>query len=227
MENNQEKSKKKILLTYLIAVICLLVIAAVTVTLVLTVGKSSPTQDVGTIQDPIDEEPTIGGTDDNSQTPSDDQQVAGNGTDDETQVSVSNAATMPITEVNILNSHAVLHYDTTLDRYCEHQGIDFSGNAGDEVYAILDGTVTDIVLDDTLYGNYITITHDNNMTTTYKYIDIAENLNLGDSVKKGEKIGSIATACGNEYADGAHLHFELYSEGKLCDPATILDFDEK
>jgi murein DD-endopeptidase MepM/ murein hydrolase activator NlpD len=221
--NNQENNKKKILLTYLIAVICLLVITAVTITVIFTVGKSTPDEVTNTIQTPNenltdpdeDEQPTI----------NEDKTTPDN--EDNTQVSVEEGASLPVKEANILNSHAVFYYDKTLDRYCTHQGIDFVGEAGDEVYAILDGTVSDIVTDDTLYGNYLTLTHDDGMTTIYRYIDIDEGLEVGRKITKGEKIGTIATACGNEYADGAHLHFELYSDGKISDPATILDFDEK
>ena len=98
---------------------------------------------------------------------------------------------------------------------------------GGEVCAVLAGTVTKVVTDHILGENYVTITHANNMTTTYKYITAKEGLKEGDTVKRGDVIGTIAAASGMEMKQGEHLHFEITVNGKLADPNIYLDIIEK
>ena len=50
---------------------------------------------------------------------------------------------------------------------------------------------------------------------------------MGDKVEKGEVIATVAEATGNEYKDGAHLHFEVRKDGKTVDPAEYLTMEEK
>lgn len=219
-EQEKKHNKKKILLTYLILAVCLLVIAAITVTIVFTVNRGS---DNLTIDNP-QQTPDDGNDDGNSPAINPDD---GNDDDDDAQTSTDATFVLPVKTATVTNSHAVFHYDLTLDCYYEHQGMDFEGAAGDEVYAVLDGTVETIVLNDVFYGSYITLSHDNGITTTYKFIDVNENLKVGDSVKRGSVIGTIASACGAEYKQGEHLHFELYKNGKLDDPTDYLDISEK
>ena len=40
-------------------------------------------------------------------------------------------------------------------------------------------------------------------------------------------IATVAEANGNEYKDGAHLHFEITKDGTVVDPATYLTLEEK
>ena len=47
------------------------------------------------------------------------------------------------------------------------------------------------------------------------------------TVAKGEVIATVAEANGNEYKDGAHLHFEITKDGTVVDPATYLTLEEK
>jgi murein DD-endopeptidase MepM/ murein hydrolase activator NlpD len=46
-------------------------------------------------------------------------------------------------------------------------------------------------------------------------------------VEKGDQIATVAEASGNEYKDGAHLHFEVLQNGKSVDPAKHLALEEK
>ena len=55
-------------------------------------------------------------------------------------------------------------------------------------------------------------------------------LRAGDTVEQGEVIGTVsaaADAMGNEFNEGAHLHFEVLENEKQIDPATYLDYEEK
>ena len=172
MNEHEQKPKNKRLLTYyLILGACILIIAAVAVavTLSLTLGGNDMT---------IDDDPdqTVDGDDDN------DDETPDDGDDDDAD-DTGNETTflMPVTEVDAINSYGFYH-NTTLDKYYLHTGIDFAGEAGDEVYAVLDGTVESIVSDPILTGTTITIAHENGLTTTYTFVDAAEGLEVGDTV---------------------------------------------
>lgn len=226
MNEQQPKPKNKKLLTYyLILGACILVIAAVAiaVTLSLTLGRDDMTIDGGN-------DPTIDGDNDDD-TPDDDTPTGGDNDDDDDDDDADDTGTentflMPVTEVNAINSYGFYH-NTTLDKYYLHTGIDFAGNAGDEVYATLGGTVESIVTDPILTGTTITIAHDNGLTTAYTFVDAAEGLEAGDRVERGDVIATVAEAMGQEYKDGAHLHFEVYLNGEAVDPETYLEISEK
>lgn len=203
---NQEnkKNKKKILLSYLILAACLLVIAAVTVTVIFTLRTDGNL----TIDVPNQEEP-------------DDPPVEEQPTD------TTDEFILPVKQATVTSTHATFRYDVSLQHYSEHTGMDFEGEVGDEVYAVRNGTVKEVVTGDKLFANYVVLEHDNGVTTTYMYIDIADGLKVGDTVSRGDVIGTIAEASGAEFNQGAHLHFELCVDNVQKDPSDYLDVDEK
>ena len=211
MKDQEQKPKNKKLLTYyLILGACILIIAAVAiaVTLSLTLGGNDMTVDGG--NDQTDD----GGTDN----PDD----GGDATDTDGDTTFL----IPVSEANALNSYGFYH-NTTLDKYYLHTGIDFAGEAGDEVYAALDGTVESIPTDPLLMGTTITIAHENGLKTVYTFVEAADGLEVGETVEKGDVIATVAEAMGQEYKDGAHLHFEVFLNGEAVDPETYLEISEK
>ena len=76
-------------------------------------------------------------------------------------------------------------------------------------------------------GTEITVNHVDGVKTTYRFVNVNENLTVGAEVKRGDVIATVAEATGEEYKDGAHLHFEIKKDGKTVDPATYLTFEEK
>ncbi len=213
MNDQEKKTKNKKLLTYyLILGACILVLAAiaVAVTLSITLNKDE------VIDDGNDQVIDDGGNDDD-----DDGKD-----DDSTDTSGDTAFGMPVETVNALNSYGFYH-NTTLDKYYLHTGIDFAGAAGDEVYAVQGGTVESIVTDPRLMGTTVTIAHENGLKTVYSFVDAAEGLAAGDKVEKGDVIATVAEPMGQEYKDGAHLHFEVFLNDKAVDPEEYLDIDEK
>ena len=211
MKDQEQKPKNKKLLTYyLILGACILIIAAVAVavTLSLTLGGNDMTVDGS--NDQTDD----GGTDN----PDD----GGDATDTDGD----NTFLIPVSEANALNSYGFYH-NTTLDKYYLHTGIDFAGEAGDEVYAALDGTVESITTDPLLMGTTITLAHENGLKTVYTFVEAADGLEVGETVEKGDVIATVAEAMGQEYKDGAHLHFEVFLNGEAVDPETYLEISEK
>ncbi|MBQ9790052.1 MAG: M23 family metallopeptidase [Clostridia bacterium] len=116
--------------------------------------------------------------------------------------------------------------DKTTGYWQTHSGIDIAASAGTSVLAVFDGTVT-AVEKTMMEGAVITISHTNNLVSVYKCL--SENnieVAIGDSVKKGEKIGEVGESL-KEKADGAHLHFEVHEDGKPINPTIYLENDDK
>ena len=214
MKNQEKKkSKKKILLSYLILAVCLLVIAAVTVSVVFTVNRNGGS-DITIDKPDVPDNPNEPDKPDEPDNP----------------VNTATEFILPTSNASLSKSYEELCH-TDADQYRAHMGIDFAGTAGDNVCAVLDGEVTAIIEnvspDNYTEGGVITLKHANGITTTYRYIDTAANLKIGDKVNRGAVIGTIAKACGNEASFGDHLHFELMVNGDWADPVTYLDIIEK
>lgn len=148
-----------------------------------------------------------------------------NGTN-EPVVNTPEGMMMPLETVSIGNDYGFYH-NKTLNNYYEHKGVDFSAEVGTQVLAADDGVVESIYKDDVLTGTEITVNHGDGVKTTYRFVSVNENLTVGAEVKRGDVIATVAEATGEEYKDGAHLHFEIKKDGKTVDPATYLTFEEK
>ena len=110
----------------------------------------------------------------------------------------------PIVSVAVSNDYGFF-YNQTLNCYYHHDGVDFMADEG-----------TEIVID-----------HGNGLKTLYRFVEAKEGLKAGDRVEKGAVIATVAEANGNEYKDGAHLHFEVLENGEKVDPAKHLTLEEK
>jgi murein DD-endopeptidase MepM/ murein hydrolase activator NlpD len=150
----------------------------------------------------------------------------GDSTQDEPVVNTPKDMLMPLETVAIVNDYGFYH-NTTLNNYYEHTGMDFGAEVGAEVLAVQDGVVESIHKDDVLTGTEITVDHGDGVKTVYRFVTADENLTVGMTVKRGDCIATIAEATGEEYKDGAHLHFEIKKDGKAVDPAAYLTFEEK
>ena len=133
---------------------------------------------------------------------------------------------MPLETVSIANDYGFYH-NKTLNNYYEHKGVDFSAEVGAEVLAVQDGVIESIYKDDVLTGTEITVDHGNGVKTVYRFVTVNEDLTVGTEVKRGDCIATVAEARGEEYKDGAHLHFEVKKGGETIDPAEYLTFEEK
>ena len=133
---------------------------------------------------------------------------------------------MPLVSVSVSNDYG-FWYNQTLNCYYEHQGMDFVAEAGTQVLAVESGVVESIYKEDILCGTEIVVNHGNGLKSLYRFVNEATGLKVGDSVSKGQVIATVAEANGEEYKDGAHLHFELVKNGVNIDPATQLTLEEK
>jgi murein DD-endopeptidase MepM/ murein hydrolase activator NlpD len=78
-----------------------------------------------------------------------------------------------------------------------------------------------------LKGTEIVLDHGDGLKTVYRFVIAVEGLSIGDSVKQGDCIATVADPTGDEYKDGAHLHFEILENGNSVDPTGHLTFEEK
>jgi len=95
-----------------------------------------------------------------------------------------------------------------------HRGIDLAAPEGTPVFAVADGRVTATGFDPVL-GNYVIITHSNNITSLYGHLQRVETV-LRSEVKSGTLIGRVGTT---GRSTGPHLHFELRQNGRHFDPS--------
>lgn len=217
--SEEKKTKKKILTYYLILGACILVIAAITVSVIFAVNnaRSSITLDKdGENGGEITDGDNTGGN-----TDGDPDNNGGN-----TDVSTEYEFIAPLASVDLLNGYTYYH-NKTLDCYHFHTGLDLAGEAGTSVMACLDGTVESITTGDLLDGNVVTLSHANGIKTSYYFIDVKEGLKVGDKVNQGDVIGKVSEPTGSEYKEGAHLHFEITVNGELADPEEYLDVSAK
>jgi len=98
-----------------------------------------------------------------------------------------------------------------------HSGIDFTAPAGTVITAVAPGVVTSSQLTSD-YGNMIQINHGGSFETRYAHNKI-NLVKTGDVVKKGQIVALVGST-GRSTAP--HVHFEVYKNGRVVDPATYL-----
>jgi murein DD-endopeptidase MepM/ murein hydrolase activator NlpD len=95
-----------------------------------------------------------------------------------------------------------------------HQGIDISASTGTPILAADSGMVVFCGWSGN-YGNMIKIDHGGgNMVTLYAHLS-AFNVDVGDTVNKGDVIGYVGST---GYSTGPHLHYEIIVNGESVNP---------
>lgn len=96
-----------------------------------------------------------------------------------------------------------------------HEGIDLVAPTGTPVVAAADGVVVGAAPNGR-YGNWIRIDHAGRLTTVYGHLSgFAPGIVPGTVVSRGDVIGFVGNT---GRSTGAHLHFELLSDGKPVNP---------
>lgn len=98
-----------------------------------------------------------------------------------------------------------------------HKGVDLAAPRMTPVYATADGVVTYSGRNGG-YGNFVKINHRNGYKTAYAHMHKIEVRNNAE-VHKGDLIGYVGSTGSST---GNHLHYELYYQDGLLDPATTL-----
>jgi murein DD-endopeptidase MepM/ murein hydrolase activator NlpD len=119
------------------------------------------------------------------------------------------------------------YYNQTVNRYHLHEGLDFSAEVGTQVVAAQGGVIESIYTDELLTGTEIVIDHGEGLKSVYRFVKATDGLEVGAAVERGQVIATVTEAVGDEYKDGAHLHFEVRKDNKNVDPTTYLTLEEK
>ena len=119
-----------------------------------------------------------------------------------------------------------LQYNETLKQWEIHKAIDFVAGEDLNVYAVSSGTVSNLYTN-YLEGTVIEISHSNGLVSIYKSLNKDVKVAVGDKVKTGDVIAQVAETMAQELNTGAHLHFEMTSNGTKVDPNNYLDLGNK
>ncbi len=119
-----------------------------------------------------------------------------------------------------------LQFNDTMKQWEMHKAIDFL--AGDEknVFAVADGTVSNIYTN-YLEGTVVEITHKNGLASIYKSLEEKLSVANGDKVAAGQVIGTAGSTMSQELNAGNHLHFEMTLNGVKVDPNNYIDLGTK
>ena len=102
--------------------------------------------------------------------------------------------------------------------WTRHPGIDIGAPKGTPIYAADSGYIVQAGWSNVGFGNMILINHGNGYVTRYGHLS-AFNVEVGDSVKKGQLIGRVGST-GN--STGPHLHFEIIRGADHRNPFGLL-----
>ncbi len=229
--NNSMKEKWANRTAY--AILALLLIAALTVTVIAIVStvnqRKEPLPDGTADGLPTDGEPN-GDSSGGEQTPPENETPP----ESESGTQPPEEEKKPEAQVFVLPANGyvmreytedALVFSPTMNDYRVHLGVDIAGKAGDPVYAFCEGTVKE-VSNHPFMGKTVVISHANGIESRYMNLanEIPENIKVGETVAVGTVIGAIGETAIAECADSPHLHFEVWANGKQTAPSGYVTF---
>jgi murein DD-endopeptidase MepM/ murein hydrolase activator NlpD len=124
----------------------------------------------------------------------------------------------PTPSCNIVTSPYGQRYHPIYHEFRMHNGIDIGAKYGASIVAADSGVVI-ISEYSSSYGNYIVISHGNNVTTLYAHMS-SRIAKVGDKVKQGDVIGKVGSTGAST---GPHVHFEVSVNGARVNPLNYFD----
>ena len=102
-----------------------------------------------------------------------------------------------------------------------HNGVDFSCDPGNPIYATGDGTVIVVESDFYGYGNHIEVDHGFGYVSRYSHLSdmfayVGQKVRRGDCIALSGKSGRVT---------GPHLHYEVMYRNEFVNPAGYMDLD--
>lgn len=98
-----------------------------------------------------------------------------------------------------------------------HNGVDFAGKEGADVISVAAGVVV-FAGTRSGYGKMVEVNHGGGYATRYGHHKELV-VKAGDIVRKGQVIGLIGSS---GRSTGPHVHFEVFKNGRVVDPATYI-----
>ena len=197
MQKTATEQKKKVILNYIYATIIGALVVICAIVIALVNGKPSPTTENITPT-----EPTV--------------PVA------------TTTYVVPMKNATIVKDYSAseLQFNDTLKQWEIHKAIDFVSGDDTNVYAVSNGTVSNIYTN-YLEGTVVEISHNNGLVSVYKSLSNDVTVSVGDKVSAGQIIGNVSEGMAQELNSGAHLHFEMLLNGTKIDPNNYLDLGNK
>lgn len=118
-----------------------------------------------------------------------------------------------------------LIYSETLAQWMTHAGVDIAAKQGEEVHAVLGGTI-DKIYEDEAFGQTVVISHANRQASVYANLKADVPVKEGQKVNAGDTIGTVGDTAVSECGIKSHLHFEFLQDGKNVDPAEYVLFQK-
>ena len=196
MQNTATEQKKKVILNYIYATVIGILVVACAIVIALVNAK-----------------PT----------------VKTENTTPNTTIPVSTSTfVVPVKNATVAKDYSAseLQFNDTLKQWEIHKAIDFVANEDLNVYAVSDGTISNVYTN-YLEGTVIEISHNNGIVSIYKSLSNDIKVSVGNKVSTGQIIGSLSETMAQELNTGAHLHFEMLKNGVKVNPNDYLDLGSK
>ncbi|MBO5954628.1 MAG: M23 family metallopeptidase [Clostridia bacterium] len=147
---------------------------------------------------------------------------------EDTVLVAANTFILPIKNATIAKDYSgsELQYNDTLKQWEIHKAIDFLAGDDLNVYAVADGTVSNVYTN-YLEGTVVEISHKDGLVSVYKSLSDKVGVAIGDKVGAGSVVGQVAQTMAQEQNTGAHLHFEMLKNGTKVNPNDYLDLGNK
>lgn len=225
---------------YMILLLCVLAVAVAAYVLFVSPqteqvdpldGYMYEAEDSVTASEPVDDVPIMDRTPQTDTTQSDEaaeeepaaetaNEVQEPAKEETEQTAAALTFTIPIErDISRAYSGDTLEYDETTRDWRTHDAADYSGEQGDAICAIADGTVT-MVGDDAIYGKYVVISHAQDMSSLYAGLDEI-SVKEGDNISGGKQIAVLGDPMPLEAEQGVHLHLAVSKAGEPVDPASL------
>ena len=123
-------------------------------------------------------------------------------------------------EIQLEYAKDKLVFQPTLGQWAVHPALDIQAQPGIDVVAAMQGRV-ETVREDKMLGKTVVVLHEDGWKSYYcslKTIDVT----VGDTLKAGEKLGTVGQSALEEVNQGSHLHFVLERDGETVNPLDYL-----
>jgi murein DD-endopeptidase MepM/ murein hydrolase activator NlpD len=126
----------------------------------------------------------------------------------------------PVKYTRISSEYNYRRLHPIFSTYRKHMGVDLAAPKDTSIKAVYDGVIEYIGWTKG-GGNTVVIKHNDIYTTVYYHLNNYENLNKGDEVIVGQKIGEVGST---GWSTGPHLDFRIYMYETPINPVEIMDF---
>ena len=215
---------------YIILVLLLVTVLAVTITaIVSTVSKRNdeliPPIDEPVIGDDVLPDNGEGNNPDTPAEPSEPEKPGEDETDKPSDTKPQEKVYLTPCDGDVQKGYSddTLVFSATMNDYRVHLGIDISSEIGAPVRAFSDGVIEKIYKDHFM-GKTIVINHGNGLKSYYMNLSdtLPDGIAEGVTVTPGTLIGAVGETAMRECADSPHLHFEIRLNDKVVDPTPYI-----